>query len=644
MTTTSSSDEMTSMFSTYSNEDGFMTKQSLLKVPMIVELLSEGDMSELELDEFWGLALKSSEGKTINFDSFVQIYKNIDDLFEEDSDEVVTAPEASDENDTGSETTISQKESNTYANDDEDDLTAVFQQLCRNDEKTITKEILVKEWIELVTLLDNNLVGEDEVKDMWNQTSENGKMNVDGFLRLNVLLDELFEFVDEDDEDDGISVSNEMKSMIEGDDLSPEVLFNSLLNSNNLVGKNDLKYWQELQDMLREGDLSEKELENVFKANAAAVTNKEGAVDELFLNEEGFVKMYQAIEDLFEDDESDDSENNSKTNLSSDKKEDTEKKMVVGSDMPPGVLFYSLANSNNLVGKKDLAYWQELRDMVNEGDLKKEELEEFFKANAVKEGGRLFLNEDSFVKMYDAIENLFEEGDEEEEDQDEKLIESSDGSSAKIALVEYLDELEIRRRKLPDDKNLPLPCGMNAEEDDDKLVGNIVSALEQEAGNIIQQSKGVITPETLVGDWQLLYSTSNAMRFNQGLSGIGGSFPNGRFGGLTQTLKLTKFMQDVEYYEQIDVNPSSASFQVLVNGSWEIRTSTSLFTNQPCTTMFVEPDRVRYGPTSTNGDHWKSLGPLNMLDVTYLDENLRIMRGNTATDAIFVYQRIDGDQ
>ena len=64
----------------------------------------------------------------------------------------------------------------------------------------------------------------------------------------------------------------------------------------------------------------EKELENIFKANAAAVTNKEGAINELLLNEEGFVKMYQAIEDLFEDDKSDDSDNNSKTNLSSNKK------------------------------------------------------------------------------------------------------------------------------------------------------------------------------------------------------------------------------------------------------------------------------------------------------------------------------------
>lgn len=99
-------------------------------------------------------------------------------------------------------------------------------------------------------------------------------------------------------------------------------------------------------------------------------------------------------------------------------------------------------------------------------------------------------------------------------------------------------------------------------------------------------------------------------------------------------------MSDVEYVERIEVTPSTASFDVIVSGDWDLSQSVSLFTGAPSTVMTVEPARVMYGPTSTRADHWKSLGPMNMLDVTYLDKDLRIMRGNTATDAIFVFRRV----
>ena len=144
----------------------------------------------------------------------------------------------------------------------------------------------------------------------------------------------------------------------------------------------------------------------------------------------------------------------------------------------------------------------------------------------------------------------------------------------------------------------------------------------------------------LAGTWELLFSSSSAMKFNNGLSGLGGSIPNGRFTGVKQKLTATKFIRDLEYIERIEVNPSSASFDVQVTGNWDLRTSVSLFTGQPSIILNLEPDRVNYGPTSTRADHWKSLGPMNMLDVTYLDNDLRVMRGCTSTDSIFIWKRI----
>lgn len=184
------------------------------------------------------------------------------------------------------------------------------------------------------------------------------------------------------------------------------------------------------------------------------------------------------------------------------------------------------------------------------------------------------------------------------------------------------------------------PCGFGASESDQGQVLNIVQVLEQQPSNLILQKEGNIEPIDLAGNWDLVYTSSSAMKFNQGLSGIGGSFPNGKFGGVRQVLTATKFLSDMEYKERIDVTPSSASFDVTVNGIWDLRKSMSLFTGQPTVILNVEPDRVSYGPTSTRADHWKSLGPVNRLDLSYLDDDLRIMRGCTSSETLFVFKKI----
>eukprot|EP00548_Thalassiothrix_antarctica_P010284 CAMPEP_0194160058 /NCGR_PEP_ID=MMETSP0152-20130528/78179_1 /TAXON_ID=1049557 /ORGANISM="Thalassiothrix antarctica, Strain L6-D1" /LENGTH=225 /DNA_ID=CAMNT_0038869705 /DNA_START=650 /DNA_END=1327 /DNA_ORIENTATION=- len=184
-----------SVFTTYSNEDGCMTKESLLRVPMIAELLSIGILEDSEINEFWKSAAKTSD--TIDFDSFIQIYKNIDDLFEEgeyDEDEDYEEDDDNEDED-DIEDVITDETDVLFASN----LTAVFEKLCNdNDEKTVTKEILTKDWAELANLLNANVVSIEQVKKIWVQTvDENGKMNIDGFLRFNTLLDGLFEFEDD---------------------------------------------------------------------------------------------------------------------------------------------------------------------------------------------------------------------------------------------------------------------------------------------------------------------------------------------------------------------------------------------------------------------------------------------------------------
>jgi hypothetical protein len=81
-----------------------------------------------------------------------------------------------------------------------------------------------------------------------------------------------------------------------------------------------------------------------------------------------------------------------------------------------------------------------------------------------------------------------------------------------------------------------------------------------------------------------------------------------------------------------------------VTGDWQLKSTTSLLTGEPTVILVVEPGLVKYGPTETKADHWKSVRAMNMLDVSYLEAQeegrgrLRIMRGNTSTDTLFIFK------
>ena len=509
-----------------------------------VKIQDDGDLQLDELEDIWNAAPKfpevgPNENSRIDVDGFVQIYRDVDDLFEDDEN---SDDDNNDASGGGEASTLKLKnaeaENGDAEEDDDDDQDETFEaelervfksSLCDND-GLLSKESLMS-WEEIEKLMEEGLVGEDEIDELWEKTPKspgtNNQLDVDGFLSFNVALDGLFEFDDEDSE---------------GADV-PEV-------GDNIVA---------------------------------------------------------AVEET--------------------KKEDVPKPVVEDEDLPPGVLFSLIADEDYQVGMEELKRWGELQDMIEEGDLLPSELQTIYDGIESAESGKL--DETGFTKLFEAIDALFEDDGEEEEKGE--AAESAD-SRVKDDLLGFID-------LFLEDEDL-LPCGLEASEKDQKQVSNIVSALEGQPTNIIRQKNGGIDLKDLVGTWELIYSSSSAMKFNQGLSGVGGSFPNGKFAGVKQTLETTKFVNDMEYIERVEVNPSSASFDVKVNGSWDLRTSVSLFTGLPTIVVAVEPDRVTYGPTSTRADHWKSLGPMNLLDLTYLDDDLRVMRGCTSADTIIIFKKV----
>ena len=424
-----------------------------------------------------------------------------------------------------------------------------------------------------------------------------------------------------------------------------EAIYESICDTSGYITKDQLRNWDEVDKLIQDGLLGDDEFQELW-----ATTNKSN-VSEDKLDVDGFLSFNVALDDLFafDDDEMEDEyvalledeiENDnegasSDANIATIETDTTtsSRRMVDGDGLLPDILFVALANADGLVGIDELQQWRELQEMVTDGDVLESELLDIY--NSVTKSGMDLtkLEVDGFVELYTAINNLFED----ENGNDEGVIgmnTSSDGMQPVTHKIELLDAIADLQR------DNELPCGLAATELEQREILSIVEMLENDTTNMIRSKQGIISPQELSGEWEMIYSSSSAMKFNQGLTGLGGSVPNGRFGTLKQKLVATKYLTDVEYMEHIEMTPSSASFDVKVTGTWELRTSVSLFTGEPSIVMNVVPDRVTYGPTSTRADHWKSLGPMNMLDISYLDDDIRVMRGNTSIDTIFVFRRI----
>jgi len=520
-TTAGDSQEVNDIFSKYCDKDSLIDRKTLESMPPFADMLAEEDMLPEELDEIWEVAPKSSDDSSrVDVLSFVKIYRDVDDLFEDSEDE----------------------------EDDSDDSSSVV-----STTETPT-----------VAGVDDNELDEELSK-----------------------------------------------------------AYKSICDKNGLISKDKMRQWEEIESLFEEGLLGEEEFEELWKNS---VNEKKALLDA-----SGFLTFNSGLDDLFvlEDDDDDEAEESSTTAAP--------RSMVIEGDMPPGVLFSQLADKNYLVGMKELNLWTELKDLLNDGDFLESELQEMYDKFATPESSGK-LTEDGFLQLYDEIDTLFEEID----DADAEEVAAAAAAPqqkgppinkrAKEDLIGFIDII------VEEDEE---PCGLGASESDQGQVLNIVQILEQQPTNMILQKKGNIELGDLLGNWELIYTSSSAFKYNNGLSGIGGSFPNGKFGGVRQELQATKYTTDMEYKERIEVTPSSASFDVTINGNWDLRKSVSLFTGQPTAILNVEPDRVSYGPTSTRADHWKSLGPVNRLDLSYLDDDLRIMRGCTSSETLFVFQKVN---
>jgi uncharacterized protein YyaL (SSP411 family) len=151
-----------------------------------------------ELDEIWEVAPKSSDDSSrVDVVSFVQIYRDVDAMFEEDDE---------DTNDDDSDEVVSTAEATPKADIDDneldEELTKAYKSIC-DDNGLISKDKM-KQWEEIGSLFEDGLLGEDEFEELWKNAvnNVNGSLDASGFSTFNSGLDDLFVVEDEDTETD----------------------------------------------------------------------------------------------------------------------------------------------------------------------------------------------------------------------------------------------------------------------------------------------------------------------------------------------------------------------------------------------------------------------------------------------------------
>ncbi|CAM9167330.1 unnamed protein product, partial [Discosporangium mesarthrocarpum] len=158
-----------------------------------------------------------------------------------------------------------------------------------------------------------------------------------------------------------------------------------------------------------------------------------------------------------------------------------------------------------------------------------------------------------------------------------------------------------------------------------------------EGNQAVSGSRGGIV-EALTGEWRLLYTSSNAMEYNQGLTGLANTIPNARFRGVLQRLEANGLAFDAEYEEELVVGEDTL-LPVIVTSDWEVKETLSLLSGVTTVAVSVSPKQIKYGFITVRSERWKPLRSMNLLDIAYLDGDIRVMRGQTARQNIFVFAK-----
>mmetsp|Transcript_3153 Transcript_3153/g.5543 ORF Transcript_3153/g.5543 Transcript_3153/m.5543 type:complete len:285 (-) Transcript_3153:2080-2934(-) len=154
--------------------------------------------------------------------------------------------------------------------------------------------------------------------------------------------------------------------------------------------------------------------------------------------------------------------------------------------------------------------------------------------------------------------------------------------------------------------------GEESDDQEEDLIEDIIEKLEDES-----MFKNPTGSQLLVNNWRLIYTSSSIARFNEGLSSLHKFIPGGRCVGIR--LNLGARDSDAELVESL-VGAGGFETDITVSTKWRIR-------DESC--FVLEHDKIQWFMFKRYADSWKPLRAFTVFDITYLDQDILITRGQT---------------
>lgn len=157
----------------------------------------------------------------------------------------------------------------------------------------------------------------------------------------------------------------------------------------------------------------------------------------------------------------------------------------------------------------------------------------------------------------------------------------------------------------------------------EEVVEDLIDDLEQ-LNNVSVPTKDA----RMFGLWELMYTSSTITRYYGGATGLQKFLPEGRVGKIEQYIDAED--GTCEFREII-------SFGVPLLGKQleGVAVAKGVLRNTSETRQVWEPRRVEFYFLKQFADSWKTLRAFQVADTTYLDNDLRITRGQTGSVNVF---------
>lgn len=181
---------------------------------------------------------------------------------------------------------------------------------------------------------------------------------------------------------------------------------------------------------------------------------------------------------------------------------------------------------------------------------------------------------------------------------------------------------------------------LQVEDEPDPSVLALINSLTKSPANLANDMDLALEDieDVLVGEWELVYTTSRSMKYNSGLTGLCNTLPQAELLGVTQTISLDNF-DSYDVYTNERLMTLGKNFDAVIDGTWELLSTYAIMTGEPVLTLNIEPIRIKYGAlTDSMETGWKGARVLNRCEVVYLDDDMRVMKGGS-NDCFFVWYR-----